>query len=621
MPSSVLSISILAMAQMVSSAESGSGSSSGGASSGASSGGVAAGAAAAAAKALQANAAALNQDFYNYIFIVLAALVVSLFFWRSGNELVKYVRHMASLNNETQRYFAIPSAGYARFKKHILYAPIFGKRHNREIQLTKAINVGTLPTRFQLAFLLAYFGTNVAFCVVSIDWSQSFTTVARELRNRTGILAVVNMIPLFIMAARNNPLINWLNISFDTYNLLHRWTGRIVALQAITHVASWTASTVYSTGGWAKVGASITGSPMIMYGFIAAVAFIVIMIQASSPIRHAAYETFKYLHIALVIVVIIGIWYHLKLAELPQLSLLYGAIGIWLFERTTRILKIAYRNFGKGGTRTLVEALPGNAVRVTVDMARPWRFKPGQHAYLYMPSIGLFQSHPFSVAWSEEAEDLTEEKLAMNRQDILAMQKTNMSFVIRARTGFTEKLYRKAEASPDGKFFTKCFAEGPYGGMHMMHSYGTVMLFAGGVGITHQVPHVRDLVAGYANGTVAARKIVLVWVIQSPEHLEWIRPWMTAILAMDKRRDVLRIMLFVSRPRSTKEIHSPSATVQMFPGRPNIETLIELEMDNQVGAMGVSVCGSGALSDDVRRAVRNHQYNGNIDFVEEAFSW
>lgn len=41
-------------------------------------------------------------------------------------------------------------------------------------------------------------------------------------------------------------------------------------------------------------------------------------------------------------------------------------------------------------------------------------------------------------------------------------------------------------------------------------------MFAGGVGITHQVSYVRDLVAGYANGTVAARKVVLVWIIQSP---------------------------------------------------------------------------------------------------------
>jgi ferredoxin-NADP reductase len=346
---------------------------------------------------------------------------------------------------------------------------------------------------------------------------------------------------------------------------------------------------------------------------------VVISIQASSILRHAFYETFKYLHIALAILVIIGIWYHLRLADLPQITLLYGVIGIWAFERLVRVVKLFYRN--RFGSRALVEALPGNAVRVTIDMPNPWKFKAGQHAYLYMPSVGMMQSHPFSVAWSSESEDLSEEKLAMNRQDILAMQKTSMSFIIRERTGFTRSLFRKAEAAADGKFVTKAFAEGPYGGMHSMHSYGTVMLFAGGVGITHQVPHVRDLVAGFANGTVAARKIVLVWIIQSPEHLEWIRPWMTSILAMEKRRDVLRIMLFVSRPRSTKEIHSPSATVQMFPGRPNIETLIDLEIEGQIGAMGVSVCGSGALSDDVRAAVRSRQGVANLDFVEEAFSW
>lgn len=339
--------------------------------------------------------------------------------------------------------------------------------------------------------------------------------------------------------------------------------------------------------------------------------------------------------------------------------MLYWAIAFWAAERLFRVLLLMFRNLGNGGSKTLVssdfgfgatsyviageatylketfffliwtvadnkllqvEALPGDACRVTIEMARPWTFRPGQHAYLYMPTVGLWASHPFSIAWSQEAEILNEDKLSMNRQDILAMKKTSMSFIIRARTGFTNKLYKKAEASPNGQFQTTCYAEGPYGGMHMMHSYGTVMMFAGGVGITHQVPHVRDLVAGYANGTVAARKIILVWVIQSPEHLEWIRPWMTSILAMDKRRDVLRIMLFVSRPKSTKEIHSPSATVQMFPGRPNIETLMDIEIDSRIGAMGVSVCGSGALSDDVRKAVRDRQHVATIDFIEEAFS-
>ena len=140
------------------------------------------------------NAAILNHEFSNYIFIVLASLVVALVIWRTLMEITKYVRTTSCLNNERQSFFAIPSSKYASLKKHLLYAPVFSKRHNREFQLSSALNVGTLPTRFQLLFLALYFGSNIAFCVVSIDWSNPFATVCKEVRNRTGILSVVNMV-------------------------------------------------------------------------------------------------------------------------------------------------------------------------------------------------------------------------------------------------------------------------------------------------------------------------------------------------------------------------------------------------------------------------------------------
>jgi hypothetical protein len=53
------------------------------------------------------------------------------------------------------------------------------------------------------------------------------------------------------------------------------------------------------------------------------------------------------------------------------------------------------------------------------------------------------------------------------------------------------------------------------GKIDTLGSYGTVVLVAGGVGITHPIPFIRDLVAGYAEGTVATKRIVLVWVIKS----------------------------------------------------------------------------------------------------------
>jgi hypothetical protein len=46
-----------------------------------------------------------------------------------------------------------------------------------------------------------------------------------------------------------------------------------------------------------------------------------------------------------------------------------------------------------------------------------------------------------------------------------------------------------------------------------------------------------------------------------------------------------------------------------------------MELEAKMGSMAVTVCGSGSLSDDVRRAVREKSDDGNIDFIEEAFSW
>ena len=282
-----------------------------------------------------------------------------------------------------------------------------------------------------------------------------------------------------------------------------------------------------------------------------------------------------------------------------------------------------------------MEPLPGDAVKVHLQLARPWAFKPGQHMYVTMPSVGLWTAHPFSAAWSSENEASSDdpEQGAVVIEDVLDKEvmtvqtraisggKTSISAIIRRRDGFTHKLFKKAQSSANGRFIASAFVEGPYGAQHSLRSYGTVVLFAGGVGITHQIPYIRDLLVGHSQGTVAARRISLIWAVQSPEALEWIRPWMTHILALERRREVLRIQLFITKPRSTREIHSPSATVQMFPGRPNVDTIIQMECKNQVGAMAVSVCGPGHLADDVRRSVRMRQSRANIDFVEESFSW
>ncbi|CUS12793.1 unnamed protein product [Tuber aestivum] len=554
------------------------------------------------------------------------------------------IRLLVSLGSESQRFFAEPpSTWVSSIKKHVIYSPLFRVRHNREFRLSAAVNVGTLPTRFQTFFLVGYLAGNIVFCTFMIDYAADKMSMLGEVRRRAGWMAAANMVPLFLLAGRNNPLIQLMGIPFDTYNLIHRWLGRIVVLEAVVHVSSWIASRVMkcmpllafmnsgsgtdgeTIAGWGSVVQAFNTYPFIRFGLIlkAAVCFAFLILHSPSALRHAFYETFLALHIMVAALAVASLYRHLADKGFPSLKYVKIAIIIWAIDRGLRLLRVLYRNVGRKMTRATCEALPGDAVRVTLHIARPWTFKPGQHLYLYMPSLALWTSHPFTVSWSEDQQHVKfdDEKLSLHRQDITHVGQTTLSLIIRRRTGFTDTLYKKAYGTPERTFTTRALVEGPYGKIDTLGSYGTVVLIAGGVGITHPVSYVRELVDGYAKGTVATRRITLVWAIQNPEHLEWVRPWMTDILAMEKRREILRILLFVTRPTSTREIHSPSATVQMFPGRPNIDTLLDMEIDQKMGKMAVTVCGGGSLSDDVRRAVRNKIHKANIDFIEEAFSW
>lgn len=353
-------------------------------------------------------------------------------------------------------------------------------------------------------------------------------------------------------------------------------------------------------------------------------ALTVIILHSPSAIRHAFYECFLGIHIVLAALSLGAVYVHLEATTYArERMIIQGVLAIWCAERGLRLLRILYRNLGRGSGLAEVQALPGDAMRVKVTIPRPWKFRPGQHAYLYLPAIAGLTSHPFTVAWSDETphEKLTDIEKLSTTQEISAHRRDhNLYFLIRRRTGMTETLWNRTVNSPNQLLRTKILLEGPYS-QQSMESYGTVLLFAAGIGITHQIPHVRNLIHGYANGTVATRKVVLVWIIQSAEHLEWIRDWMVEILSAPQRREVLKILIYVTRPTHKVKIQSPSSGVQLFPQRPNVQAIVDAEVQNSIGAIGVSVCGVGSLADDVRKASRSWMERVSIDFQEESFSW
>ena len=429
--------------------------------------------------------------------------------WQLANA---HLRLLFSVNTDPERYAYWETHRTTispRLKRHILYAPLHKKRHNREIMLSNAVNVGTLPSRLHTLILVFYVVSNAIYCLCLNYHDNPQAAILAELRGRTGHLAMVNMVPLIILAGRNNPLIWLLRVSFDTYNLFHRWIGRLVVLEAVVHTVAWAVNARTAKGPGAPSKA-LQESEFLQYGLVGTVAMCVILVQSPSVIRHAFYETFLHCHQVLALISIIGVWIHCDIGKLPGSAYIHWVLALWILERAARFTRIFYRSISrKGFSKITIEALPGDgttqACRVSVQLKRPWTYTPGTHAYLFLPSISFWMNHPFSVAWADSRPtpylSLEKETLPSSRTELgspkLNCTSSTLHFVIAKRTGMTSRIFDKAMASPTGILTTSGLLEGPYGGNDNLSSYGTAILFAAGIGITHQIRHIRHMLTGY----------------------------------------------------------------------------------------------------------------------------
>lgn len=82
------------------------------------------------------------------------------------------------------------------------------------------------------------------------------------------------------MAARNNPLIVMMGLSFDSFNLLHRWFGRIVVIEALVHTLTHLASSA-KDGNWGPAVTAAFTVPFLLAG--AVVSFLFLSIGMLEP--------------------------------------------------------------------------------------------------------------------------------------------------------------------------------------------------------------------------------------------------------------------------------------------------------------------------------------------------
>ena len=132
------------------------------------------------------------------------------------------------------------------------------------------------------------------------------------------------------------------------------------------------------------------------------------------------------------------------------------------------------------------------ALRVSLVTPRPWKVHVGQYVYIWIPDISFWsflQSHPYMISWWETTREGTSRELFL---------------LMRLKRGFTQHL---AERTGDSDLWA--YIDGPYGPRDDIH-YGTVLLFATGIGTAALIPFVKQLLEAFHDARVCITKIILV---------------------------------------------------------------------------------------------------------------
>jgi predicted ferric reductase len=247
----------------------------------------------------------------------------------------------------------------------------------------------------------------------------------------------------------------------------------------------------------------------------AGVTFLVIL--SSKPLRSRVYEVFSHLHLMFAAAATGTIYLHVPSKELlkPPVLYLFTAVSLQVFIAAVRFGQVLYRNvrFRKPLNRASIRAITfksphkrdipvSDGVHVHVQLSRPWRPEAGQYAYLCIPGVSytsFAQLHPFYISW-------------WYRDD---QGNSYVVFIVQRQRGFTKNLLLHTGNSFEDGSAMRAVIEGPYGKKLKLDSYGTVLLFATGIGIAGQLPYVENLLEGYHNCEVKTRRIALFWEVES----------------------------------------------------------------------------------------------------------
>eukprot|EP00049_Salpingoeca_infusionum_P012255 m.221916 g.221916 ORF g.221916 m.221916 type:complete len:800 (-) comp15134_c0_seq9:3616-6015(-) len=312
-----------------------------------------------------------------------------------------------------------------------------------------------------------------------------------------GHMTSLTMYFLILPATRNSIWVHIFGIPFDRAIKYHRALGVLTWVLVTSHMLLW----------WIKWGMDKTlknnmftlknlqiTKELVHYDnftvIVCEIAWLLmtIMVAVALWMRRKNYRIFTLTHYFGIIFYCVALmhawtfWYYAA-----------GGLFLWLFDKCLRIIRSATPVSVEG-----VSDCHGAGVTcLSFDTVTPFKFYPGQYAWICVPSISHLHWHPFTISSPPSAQTMT------------------MHIKSQGPDTFTGQLYEIAKYNPESITLR---IDGPYGRPYYFDQCGHVMLVAGGIGVTPMMSIACEIAlraqAHQSNGDIT--DVTIVWAVRDP---------------------------------------------------------------------------------------------------------
>lgn len=538
-----------------------------------------------------------------------------------------------------------------------------GKSQSRLLLL-----LDSTPTNCQIWIVVAYVLSNILLCAFDYSVDRSLEALdsavaqyCKLIAIRTGILAFANLPLVIMLGMRNNPLFLFLNIKHQTWNLLHRWAGRVVLGLSCAHTICYLLrfNLLKGSGSLLDVLQELCKLPYFQAGVVAVVAALVLIAQSVHILRHLFYSVFIWLHIICALAFMVGSLLHGQYATNGKLELdmwLYAGfilLGLDVIARISQVLFYnvsGFRSAKKFASSATLTTLADELTQVEIEVPRRGSLQPGQTVRLRFPRLSWDHSHPFtimSLQHKSEKDDMSgkaslrddevvigvavtsvghDKEEEFDKEDVVSIHSASdtspeehsevdasicrIRCMIKARRGFTRRLYQHV-MDHHGLVREPVLIEAnlqtePY----RLDSYHSLILIAAGVGITAILPVLRK--ACLRQRPMAS--IRFSWIVRSPLIIEAVQSELDQMIHSASIDCQVEITIYVTfRESCNFPTHGPHIVHR----RPQMREIVLNAAADTVGKTATIACGPRPMLDEIRLLIAN-EVADDVDYYEES---